>query len=402
MSDGRSGRLVSMEEAVAAIRDGARVLVGSGCAVPRALVAALHDARATWTGVHVVVGYLLEPLPVFDDGAPFRFTSLHPTPALSSITSSRLDIVPMRYGDHPWMLGPGGPLHPDVVLVQVSAPGPDGRMSLGVSVGGLVDAVRSAPLVIAQVNERSPYTFGEGELEPDDVDLLVEVATPLVELPDGRSSPQLDAVAGNAAAEVPDGSTIQIGVGRMPTAALDALAGHRELVLRSGLFTAGCRRLVERGVLTGVCTTAEIMGDAELFEWVDGNHAIRMVGARTSHGLAALSQLPNFVAINSALQVDETGAVNSEIGDDGRVLSGPGGLPDFVAAAFAAPGGRSIIALPSATSDGETRRVVPHTSGGHVTVPAYLADRVCTEHGVARLRGLSVDARRLALRGIAG
>jgi acyl-CoA hydrolase len=171
--------------------------------------------------------------------------------------------------------------------------------------------------------------------------------------------------------------------------------------LRSGLLTGGCRRLVELGVLTGVCTTAEIMGDADLFAWVDRNPAIRMVGAGTSHGLAALVQLPNFVAINSALEVDETGAINSERAADGRTVSGPGGLPDFVAAALAADGGRSIIALPSASGDGATRRIVPRLSGDHVTIPAYLADRVCTEHGVARLRGLSLDARRRALRAIA-
>jgi acyl-CoA hydrolase len=126
-----------------------------------------------------------------------------------------------------------------------------------------------------------------------------------------------------------------------------------------------------------------------------------MVGARTSHDLAALVQLPKFVAVNSALEVDETGAVNSEIGDDGRVLSGPGGLPDFVTAALATADGRSVIALPSASGRG-VRRIVEQLSGGHTTLPAYLADRVCTERGVARLRGLSLDARRRALRAIAG
>ena len=209
-------------------------------------------------------------------------------------------------------------------------------------------------------------------------------------------------IAAYTAGEIPDGSTLQIGVGRLPTAVLDALAGHRSLALRSGLFTAGCRRLVECGALAGVCTTAEIMGNDELFRWVDHNPAVRMVGARTSHGLAALLRLPNFVAINSALEVDETGAINSERGDDGRVVSGPGGLPDFVPAALATADGRSIIALPSASSDGSAPRIVSRLRGGHVTLPAYLADRVCTEHGVARLRGLSLDARRRALREIAG
>jgi acetyl-CoA hydrolase len=390
-----------MEEAMASIPDGALVFVGSGCGVPRGLVDGLHTARRQWDALHVVVGYLVEALPIFDSGAPFTFTSLHPTPALSSVDPARLDVVPMRYGDHPWMLGAGGPLQPDVVLVQVSPPNEDGRSSLGVSVGALIDAVRSASLVIAQVNERSPYTFGDGELERDDIDLFVEASTPLVELPAGPSSARLDAVAANAAREIEDGSAIQIGVGRLPTAVLSALTGHRDLVLRSGLFTDGCRVLVERGVLTGVCTTAEIMGDAELFSWVDRNPVITMVGARRSHGVASLLRIPKFVAINSALEVDETGAVNSERGEDGRLLSGPGGLPDFVTAALATEDGRSIIALPSTANDG-TPRIVSELTGGHVTLPAMLADRVCTEHGVARLRGLSFGARRRALRDLRG
>jgi len=350
----------------------------------------------------VLVGSLIEPLSIFSGGGlPFTFTSLHPTPALSSIDPARLDVVPMRYGDHPRLLGEGGPLQPDVVLVQVSPPNEHGRYSLGVSVGGLIDAVRAARVVIAQVNEHSPYTFGEGELEHSDIDVFVEASTPLVELRSARSSSVLDAVAANAAQEIDDGSAIQIGVGRLPTAVLSALRGHRSLVLRSGLFTDGCRALVDRGVLTGVCTTAEIMGDAELFAWIDGNPVVRMVGARTSHGMASLLAIPKFVAINSALEVDETGAVNSEIGTDGRLLSGPGGLPDFVAGALATADGRSIIALPSVGGDGGGR-IVGALSGGHVTLPAMLADRVCTEHGVARLRGLSVSARRRVLRELRG
>ena len=400
MDQGRAGRIVDVDQAMAAIPDGSRVYIGSGCSVPLALVDGMNDARERWREIRVVIGYLIEPLTIFGAAAPFTFTSVHPTPALSTLDAASVDLVPMRYSDHPRMFGDGGPLQPDVALVQVSAANAHGRYSLGVSVGAVVDAVRSARLVIAQVNEHSPYTLGEGELDRRDFDLLVEANTPLVELTEGEASARLQTIAGHAAAEIEDGSTIQIGVGRLPTAVLDALSGHRDLVVRSGLFTAGCQRLVERGVITGACTTAEIMGDAELFAWVDRNPAVRMVGPRTSHGLAQLLSLPKFVAINSALEVEETGALNSEIGDDGRVLSGPGGLPDFVVAALSMDDGRSVIALPSASSDGTIRRIVPRVD--HVTLPAHLADRVCTEHGVARLRGLSLGDRRHALRAIAG
>ena len=382
---------------MAAIPDRARVLVASGCGVPRALVAGLDAARDRWRRLSVVAGYLFEPLDVFEHaGSPFTVTSLHPTPALRGVAPEHLRTVPLRYGDLPAVLGPGGVHAPDVVLVQVSPPDAAGRCSLGVSVGGVIDALRAAPLVIAQVNARAPYVYGDGELDLGDVDLLVEADTPLVEMAETPPSPVVDAVAGHVAGEVGDGATIQVGVGRVPGAVLAALEGRRSLRLFGGMCTSGCRRLLEAGAVDGVCVAAEVMGDAGLFAWVHRNPAVRTVSARTSHGLGPLLALPGFVAVNSALEVDLAGAVNGEFGDDGRLVSGPGGLPDFVSAALAAADGRSVIALPATSGNGERRRIVPSVDG-RVTLPAYLADRVVTERGVARLRGRSLAERREAL-----
>jgi acetyl-CoA hydrolase len=289
---------------------------------------------------------------------------------------------------------------PDVVLVQVSPPDAAGRCSLGVSVGGLVDAVGTAPLVIAQVNASAPYVYGDGELDLDDIDLLVEADMPLVGMSDGSPTPVLDAIATHVAGEIGDGATVQIGVGRVPGAVLAALEQHRGLRLHGGMFTSGCRRLVVSGAVEGVCVAAEVMGDAELFAWVDHNPAVRTVSARTSHGLGTLLALPRVVAINSALEVDLAGAVNGEFGDDGRLVSGPGGLPDFVNAALATADGTSVIALPARSGDGERRRIVASLDG-RVTLPAFLADRIVTDRGVARLRGRSLPERREALEAIA-
>jgi acyl-CoA hydrolase len=386
---------------MAAIPDGARLLLAPGCGLPRGLVAALKEHRFRWRRLSIVVGYLFEPLSIFDDaGAPFTFTSLHPTPALRSIAPEHLNVVPVRYSDVPAVLGEGGALQPDAVLVQVSAPDGNGRCSLGVSVGSVIDAVRSAPLVIAQVNELAPYTYGDAELSMNELDLLVEAATPLVEVVDAPATPSVAAIGEHVASEVPDGATIQIGVGRVPTAVLAALAGHRDLSLHSGLFTGGCRRLIEAGALTGVCVTAELFGDAGLYAWVDHNPTVRLVSARTSHGLASLMNLRRFVAINSGLEVDLTGAVNAEYGDDGQLVSGPGGLPDFATAALSMSDGTGIVALPATSSDGRRPRIVSSLDG-RTTLPAYLADRVVTDRGVARLRGRSLDERRRALLAIA-
>jgi acyl-CoA hydrolase len=412
MSGGRSARRVGVDEALAAISDGASVYVASGCGVPQSLIAAIDDQRERWRRLRIITGYLFEPLPIFDHaGSPFSFTSLHPTAALGTIADvSHLDVVPMRYSDQAALLGPNGRHRPDVTLVEVSPPDRSGRCSLGASVGSVIDAVRSARVVIAQVNELVPYTYGDGELTSYDFDFLVEATSPLVQVADRPLSSRLAALAAHVAAEVPNGATLQVGIGRMPTAALGALGRHSELGLHSGLFTAGCRDLVEAGVLTntrkrvnaGVCVAAEIVGDADLFKWVDRNPSVRLVGAATSHGIGSLCQLGGFVALNSALEVDLTGAANAEFADDGTLLSGPGGLPDFVAAALATADGRSIVALSSTSADGARRRIVDALAGGRASLPAYLADRVATEHGVARLRGRTLAERRDALRAIAG
>jgi acyl-CoA hydrolase len=405
-------RPVGIDEALAAIAEGATVYVASGCGVPKALIASMDEQRERWRRLRIVTGYLFESLPVFDHaGSPFSFTSLHPTAAMGTITdTSYLDVVPMRYSDQARLLGPNGRHRPDVALVQVSPPDRSGRCSLGVSVGSVIDAVRSARVVIAQVNELVPYTFGDGELTTDDVDFLVEATGPLVQVADPRPSARTAALAAQVASEVPHGATLQVGIGRMPTAALGALAGHSELGLHSGLFTAGCRDLVEAGVLTntrkrvdtGVSVAAEIAGDASLFQWVDRNPRLRLVGAATSHGIGSLGQVGGFVALNSALEIDLTGAANAEFADDGSRLSGPGGLPDFVTAALSTPDGRSTIALPSSSSDGTRPRIVEALAGGRASLPAYLADRVATERGVAHLRGRTLAERRDALRAIVG
>ena len=147
----------------------------------------------------------------------------------------------------------------------------------------------------------------------------------------------------------------------------------------------------------GVCVAAEVVGDADLFAWVDRNPTVRLVAASTSHGIPTLVETGGLVAVNSALEVDLTGAANVEHGEGGHVVSGPGGLPDFAVAALATPGGRSIVALPSTSASGDRSRIVEQLSCPRPALPAYLADRVVTEHGVARLRGLPLRERRRAL-----
>lgn len=389
----RAGRRASVTHALASIPEGARVFLGSSCGVPLGFVDAMAASAARWQRLDIVVGYLFEPLTLFAHaGNPFFFRSLHPTPALRGLPPDCVDLVPMRFGDYPCAVGPGGPSAPDVAVVQVTPPDRDGRCSLGVNVGSSIDAVRTAPIVIGQVNPRVPYTFGDGELHIGDFDYLVDIESELVEAPAGRTSDVAGRVGSFVASEIPAGATVHLGIGALSAAVFEALAEREPLGLHSGTFTAGCAALVDRGVLASrdgrSCVAAEVLGDRALFDWIDRNPKVRLAGAGFTHHVARISTIERFVAINSAVEVGLDGALNGETAG-GRLLSAPGGLPDFVYGAFNSPGGRSIVALPATTATGS--RIVHRVET--VTLPPALADRVVTEHGVARLRGRSPRER---------
>ena len=337
-----------MREAMAAIPDGARVAVASLCAVPTALVAGLCDERNRWSRLDLVADYLIEPLEAFEHpGEPFHAISLQPSRAVAAMRDAGvLRSVPAGYSQFTALLAPGGPLAVDVALVQVSPPGPEGRFSLGVLAGSSVEVARTAPLVIAEVNPQMPYTFGASELHRDEIDLLVDVDHPVIEMHVPAPDETATAIGGHAAGEIPDGSTLQLGIGAIPEAILAALAGHRDLHLHGGMLSDAVVDLVEAGVIDGPLTTGSIIGSRRSFDWVDRNEQVRMAPASVFHGIAALSAIDGFVAINSALEIAADGSVNAEM-----------------------------------------------AAGTSVTVPRYLADRIITEFGVARLAGVPIEDR---------
>jgi len=396
-----------MAGAIAAIPDGARIYVAPTCAVPTALVEAIDAARDRWRRLEFVCDYLIEPLAVFDHpGEPFHHTSLQPSPAANAMRDANvLQTVPASYSQFATLIAPNGPVAVDVALVQVSPPGPDGRFSLGVGGGATIEAVRATPLVIAEVNPQMPYTFGASEIDRDEIDLLVDVDHPLVELivPEGNATAL--AIGEHAAALVANESVLQFGIGAIPESILGAISERRDLGLHGGMISDAIIDLVEVGAITGarkntdpgLMITAAVAGTRKCFDWVHRNKAIRVVPSSYSHGLAALSRVENFVAINSALEIAADGSVNAEMVGD-RVLSGPGGQPDFAYASWASPSGSSIIAMPSTAARGTVSRIVNQLGPGiSPTIGRYLVDQVVTELGVARLRGLSIAERREAL-----
>lgn len=409
---GRAGRSATVKQALAAIADGSRVYVEGGCGAPTGIVEAMAAEHDRWSSLEIVSDYLLEPLRIFDHPTdPFRLLTLQPSRAVDAMrTAGALSTIPSSLRHFARLTEPDGPLPIDAAIIQVSPAGPDGRFSLGVSVGTPVEMIANAPLVIAEVNPRMPYTFGAGELDRDEIDLFVDADHPLVELPPSPVDGTAKVIGGLVAEQISDGSVLQFGVGAIPRAVLDALAGHRDLGIHGGmigdtvidLFASGALSGAAKTTWPGKMTVGAVLGSKPSFDFADRNTDLLMVPASISHGPVALSQIHRFVAINSAIEVALDGSINAETAGE-RVLSGPGGQPDYLIGAAESLGGKSVIALPAtAGRDGSRSRIVERlAAGATVTVARSLADIVVTEFGVAMLRGRTLEQRAEALRAIA-
>jgi 4-hydroxybutyrate CoA-transferase len=407
----RAFTAVPLARAVERLAPGMRVLLPPGCGEPAALVAEICRQSSRLRDLTLVHGIHLGEYPFArPEHAGLRVATWHMSPRLQDARArGRVAFVPIRYFDLIAAFDPGGMWAPHCVLVQTAPPDAGGYLSLGVSASVTLQAARGAPLVIAQVNPRMPRTRGAAVLHRSEVDVFVEVDEPLLEYPAPVVGEVERAIGRHVAAIVPDGAVVQVGVGAIPQAVLEALGGHRDLALHSLLVDAAVG-LMERGVVTAARKTprrgrsdiAEAMGTRRLFDAIHEDPRISMDSSATIHDPALVARLDRFVSINSALEVDLTGQVNAEsLGT--RQVAGIGGQFDFVLGASRSAGGASIIALPSTGGRGEpVSRIVPRLAhGAAVTTPRFLADWVVTEHGAAHLRGMSDTARATALIAVA-
>ena len=406
----RDCRAVTPAQAVGALRPGMKVLLPPGCGEPTALVAEICRQSERLRDLTLLGGIHLGDCPYArPEHAALRVATWQMSPRLEEARRrGRVEFVPVRYFDVVTEFAAGGAWAPDCVVLHTAPPDAGGYLSLGVAVGVTLPAARRAPLVVAQVNRNMPRTRGNAFLHRSQVDLLVEADEPLVEYPPPVVGPVERAVGAHVAALVPDGATVQVGIGAIPQAVLEALGDHRDLALHS-LLVDPAIALVERGVVTGArkrlhrgrMDLAEAMGTRRLFDFVHDNPAVNMESSAFVHDPEVVARLDRFVSINSALEIDLGGQVTAEsLG--ARQVAGIGGQFDFVLGASRSRGGASIIALPSTGRDGTVSRIVPRLgAGAAVTTPRYLADWVVTEHGAARLRGRGERERAAALIAVA-
>jgi len=400
----------SLAAAVGRLRPGMRVLLPPGCGEPAALVGEICRQSGRLVDLTLLGGIHLGDYPFArPEHAELRVATWHMSPRLEEASRrGRVEFVPIRYFDLVTEFAAGGAWAPDCVLVHCAPPDARGYLSLGVSVGVTLPAARRAPLVIAQVNPAMPRTLGNAFLHVSQIDAWVEVDEPLTPYPPTVVGDVERRIATHVAALVPDGATVQVGVGAIPQAVLEGLADHRDLALHSLVVDAAVP-LVERGVVScaqktvhrGRMDLAEAMGTPRLFEFLHENPLANMEPSSFVHDPDVVARLDRFVSINSALEVDLTGQVTAEsLGV--RQVAGIGGQFDFVLGASRSRGGAAIIALPSTGRDGAVSRIVPRLAdGANVTSPRFLADWIVTEHGASRLRGRGARERAQALIAVA-
>jgi acetyl-CoA hydrolase len=317
------------------------------------------------------------------------------------------NVIPANISDLCGLIANGRP-RIDIVLLQVSGPDAAGNYNAGLGIECLREMIAGARLVVAQVNPMLPWTTGDTLIEPGPIDILVPATHPVLELPAPRIGPVEVAIARHVARLIPDRATIELGIGRIPEAVTAALGEKRGLGIHSGAIGDGVAKLMTDGVIdnrhkeidAGVTVTLMLMGTRRLYTYANRNPLIEIRSPRYTHDALVLGNFRRFVAINSALEVDLTGQVNAET-VAGRSVGLTGGQMDFVRAANRAPEGRSIIALPSASSDRTHSRIVARLADGVVTTPRADADCIITEHGIAELRGRTLAERAEALIAIA-
>ncbi|HET7876230.1 MAG TPA: acetyl-CoA hydrolase/transferase C-terminal domain-containing protein [Methylomirabilota bacterium] len=401
----------SLADAAGRLRPGMKVLVPPGCADPAPLLAEILSQADRLAPLTLMGGLRLDDYPFGADryAGKIRFATWHLSPRLHAAEArGDVDFVPARYFDTVSLFAAGGAWAPDAVIVHTAPPDHAGYLSLGVSVSYPLPAARRAPLVIAQVNPRMPRTLGNAFLHRSQIACWVEAEHALVEYPPTPVGEVERRIAGYVADLIPDGATVQVGVGSIPQAVMEALGGKRDLGVHS-LLVDHMLPLVEAGVITnarkrlhpGRMDVGEIMGTARLFAWSHENPAVNMEPSDIVHDPQVIGALGDFVSVNSALEVDLLGQVNAE-SVDGRQVTGIGGQFDFVLGVTRAEGGRSVIALPSTGRGGSVSRIVARLgAGARVTTPRFIADSVVTEYGVAALRGHSDTGRARELARIA-
>ncbi len=399
------------EQAILKIRPGRRILIGSGAAEPNELVQALATHGGHLADNDIVHLLTLGPAPYVapELSARFRHSAFFIGPNVrEAVQAGRADFIPVFLSEVPELIR-SHRVRVDVALIQTSPPDAHGLVSLGVSVDVVRAAGDSADLVLAEVNPQMPRTHGDSFIHVSKIHAWAPVDHPLSEHT-AQPPGEIEAAIGHHVASlVPNGATLQTGIGSIPDAVLQALAGHQDLGVHTEMLSDGMMALSCSGVITGAkksllrgkLVTSFVMGSRALYEWAHDNPLLEMRGSDFTNDPSVIARNDKMISVNSALAIDLTGQVAADT-LLGKFFSGIGGQVDFVRGAARSRGGRSIIALRSTAKQGRVSRIRAALEEGAGIVTSRGDVRyVVTEYGVADLWGKSVRERALALTEIA-
>lgn len=403
-------KIVTAAKAVEAIKDGDYVVCSHAAANPQVIMREMVAQKDKFNGVHIYhmlpLGYGDYLLP--DNAQHFRhITNFVGGASRQAIAEGKADFLPCFFKDVPGLLGDVIPV--DVAIVNVSTPDAEGYCSLGLACDYTKKAALNAKTVIAQINECMPNVGSTNRIHLSKIDLMVVCADPIPEIPLPQITDVEREIGRNCASLIEDGDTLQLGIGAIPDAVLLFLKDKKDLGVHTEMFSDGAMELVKSGVINGLRKTLHpgklvatfLMGTRELYDFVDGNPDVEMLPVDYVNDPAVIGQNDRMVSINSCIEIDLMGQVNSEtIGL--KQFSGTGGQVDYVRGASLSKGGRSIMAMPSTAAKGKVSRIVPLLGqGSAVTTSRNDVDYVVTEYGIAKLKGRTLRQRAQALIAVA-
>lgn len=397
------------DDVVALLSDARRVVASPGCGAPSTLLQLIGDRYEDLRGLSLYSGLLLDDYRFLDgvEQGALRYGTWHVMPAVRHLVANgKVAFYPMRASQVTGLLDS---LDLDTALVRVSPPDRHGFCSLGPSVSYPVHAVKTARMVVAEIDECVPRTRGESEIHVSDIDLAIDST---IAMPEYRRAPVDDvsrAIARHLIDLLPEHPTLQIGIGAIPEAFLDELRDQGVGGLRfAGMGTDGMAELFEAGLIAHdprdelpAVMAAELMGTRMLMEFADNNPVVGVFSSRRGITASNLWNMDRFVTINSALEIDRMGQISSEV-VKGMQISGVGGSVDFTESALHAEGGLRVIAMGATNVRGASSKIVrSFQPGTPTTIARHSVDYVVTEHGVARLGYASVQERIEALASVA-
>ena len=405
-------KYVSAQEAVRLIKSGDSVYIQGSTSIPEVLVQAMTDRAEELRGVKVYSAFAIgkgdapyakaELMDSFETNSFFVANCVR-----KAIKEGVGQAIPAFLGEIPFLFRSGQvPL--DVTLLNVSEPDDEGYVSYGISADLAFSAAECTKTIIAQVNKYMPRTFGDSVIHVSKIAALVRGDEPLVELPIAVPNEMERKIGNFIAAEVPDGATLQIGVGGIPNAVLDALHDHKHLGLHTEAMTDGVVPLIQKGIIDnslkklypGQSLACLALGSRRLYDYLDNNRDVVFRDVAWTNDPQNIRQNPKVMAINSALEIDLTGQICADsIGT--TIFSGVGGQHDFMYGGALSEGGKCFIALPSITSKGISKIVPTLTQGAGVVTTRFQTQYIATEHGIVYLRNKNLAERAKALISIA-